>query len=217
MRKLAEQETADLVAASPLRPHFAVARGIAALFTPFVEVAVHDLVSDSLACIASPFSPRKVGDPSDLRESRFADDVDVLGPYEKVNYDGRLIKSISIVLRDDHLAPIGLMCINADVTEFDAVRRMLHGFLGAAESTDATIALFKDDWHERINRFIAAWTKEQATTVDRLDRAGRRALIEALFVSGGFEGKRAPEYVAAILGVSRATMYGELARLRTGA
>jgi predicted transcriptional regulator YheO len=192
MRKPAEHETADLVAASPLRPHFAVARGIAALFTPFVEVAVHDLASDSVVCIASPFSPRTIGDPSDLRGSRFADDVDVLGPYEKVNYNGRLIKSISIVLRDDHLKPVGLMCINADVTEFDAVRRMLQGFLGAAESTDETIALFKDDWHERINRFIAAWTKEQAITVDRLDRAGRRALIEALFVSGGFEGKRAP-------------------------
>lgn len=217
MRKLAEQQTADLIAASPLRPHFSVARGIAALFTPFVEVAVHDLASDSVVCIVSPFSPRKTGDPSDLRGSRFVDDVDVLGPYEKVNYDGRLIKSISIVLRDDHLKPVGLMCINADVTEFDAVRRTLQGFLGAAESTDETIALFKDDWHERINRFIAAWTKEQAITVDRLDRAGRRALIEALFVSGGFEGKRAPEYVAAILGVSRATLYGELARLRAGA
>jgi predicted transcriptional regulator YheO len=217
MHKRAEKPTADLVAASSLRPHFAVAQGIAALFTPFVEVAVHDLASDSVACVVNPFSPRKVGDPSDLKGSRFADDVDVLGPYEKVNFDGRLIKSISIVLRDAALRPIGLMCINADVTEFDAVRRMLHGFLGAAESTDSAIALFKEDWHERINRFIAAWTAEQATTIARLDRAGRRALIEALFVNGGFEGKRAPEYVAAILGISRATIYGELARLRTGA
>jgi predicted transcriptional regulator YheO len=217
MRKLATNDLATLNAASPLRPHFAVAQGIAALFTPFVEVAVHDLASDSVVCVANPFSPRKIGDPSDLRDSRFADGVDVLGPYDKVNYDGRLIKSISIVLRDDHLVPVGLLCINADVTEFDAVRRMLHGFLGRAESTDEAVSLFKDDWHERINRFIAAWTAEQATTVDRLDRAGRRALIEALFVSGGFEGKRAPEYVGAILGVSRATMYGELARLKAGA
>jgi predicted transcriptional regulator YheO len=51
--------------------------------------------------------------------------------------------------------------------------------------------------------------------VDRLDRAARRALIEDLHATGGFEGRRAPAYVATILGISRATVYNELARLKT--
>jgi predicted transcriptional regulator YheO len=73
---------------------------------------------------------------------------------------------------------------------------------------------FQDDWHERINRFIAAWTAKRATTIDRLDRNARRALIEALHASDAFVGRRATVYVAQVLGISRATMYNELARLK---
>jgi predicted transcriptional regulator YheO len=202
--------------APALRSYFPIVQGFAALFAPLVEVVLHDLVRDTVACIANPFSPREVGDPSHLSETEFSDTADVMGPYDKVNYDGRLIKAISILLRDGRAKPIGMLCINADVTEIDAVRRALQGFLGKAEPTEATIALFRDDWHEKINRFVAAWTAEHATTVARLDRNGRRALIEALYVNGGFEGGRAPTYVAAILGLSRATVYNELSRLKNG-
>jgi hypothetical protein len=94
-----------------------------------------------------------------------------------------------------------------------AIQRTVQGFLGFDGET-APDAAFRDDWHERINRFVAAWTAKQSTTLDRLDRSGRRALIEALHTSGGFEGRRSPAYVAQILGVSRATVYNELARLK---
>ena len=197
-----------------LRSFCAVADGLAALFAPFVEAVVHDLRTDTVVHVAHPFSPREPGDPSDLREVPFSADARVIGPYEKINFDGRRIKSVSVVVRDAGGKPIGMLCVNVDVTEFDSVRRMLHGFLGVTEMTRDVDALFFDDWHERINRFVAAWTKEHRTTVQRLDRDGRRALIEALFANGGFEGKRAPAYVASILGVSRATLYNELARLR---
>jgi predicted transcriptional regulator YheO len=39
-------------------------------------------------------------------------------------------------------------------------------------------------------------------------------LIDARHATGGFDGRRAPAYVASILGVSRATLYNELARLK---
>lgn len=198
-----------------LRAFFAVADGMAALFQPFVEVVVHDLHTDSVAYVVQPFSPREVGDPSDLRGSPLPPGTRVVGPYEKVNWDGRRIKSISVVLRDATDAPIGLLCMNADLTEFDAARRMLQGFLGMAEPVSPAQALFQDDWHEKVNRFVAAWTSERRITVDRLDRAARRALIEDLHATGGFEGRRAPAYVATILGISRATVYNELARLKT--
>lgn len=198
-----------------LQPYFAIADGLAALFRPFVEAVVHDLASDSVAYVVNPFSPREPGDPSDLREVSFAPEAKLVGPYEKTNWDGRRIKSISVVLRDEAGTPVGLLCVNADVTEFDAMRRMLQGFLGVAEPVAVAEAAFHDDWHEKINRFVAAWTMERATTLDRLDRAGRRALIEALHGNGGFEGRRAPAYVARMLGISRATVYNELARLKT--
>jgi predicted transcriptional regulator YheO len=217
MTPLRAQAAAAPAADNALSSYFPLVQGFAALFAPFVEVVLHDLARDIVACIANPFSPREIGDPSHLSETEFPPDAEVMGPYEKVNYDGRLIKAISILLRDTDGTPVGMMCINADVTEFDAVRRALQGFLGKTEPTDATVALFRDDWHEKINRFVAAWTAEHATTVARLDRGARRALIEALYINGAFEGGRAPAYVAAILGLSRATVYNELSRLKSGA
>jgi predicted transcriptional regulator YheO len=197
-----------------LLPYHAVADGIAALFSPFVEAVVHDLRTDSVVHVAHPFSPREPGDPSDLGDVEFAADTAVIGPYEKINWDGRRIKSVTVVLRDASRQAIGLLCVNTDVTEFDSVRRLLDVFVRTADGGAQPDDLFRNDWHERINRYIAAWTVERRTTLARLDRHQRRVLIEDLHRTGAFEGKRAPAYVAGLLGVSRATIYAELARLK---
>jgi len=193
---------------------FSVADALAALFSPWVEAVVHDLALDTVAHIANPFSPREAGDPSDLKEIHFAPDARVIGPYEKINWDGRRIRAISVVLRDAAAEPIGMLCVNADVTQFEIMRRTLQGFLGIAAESGAVETSFHDDWHEKINRFLASWTRQRATTLDRLDRQTRRELIGALYQAGGFEGRRSPAYVASVLGVSRATVYNELANLK---
>jgi predicted transcriptional regulator YheO len=200
-----------------LTPYFAVADAIAALMRPLVEAVVHDMASDSVAHVAGAFSPREPGDPSDLQEIEFAPGARVVGPYEKVNFDGRRIKSISVVLREPDGGAIGMLCVNADLTAFEGVQRLLQGLLWTGEAPSAAVSGFQHDWHERINRFVAAWIAERGVTLDRLDRAGRRELIAAIHAAGGFEGKRAAAYVARMLGVSRATVYNELATLRAAA
>ncbi|MGH8180786.1 MAG: helix-turn-helix transcriptional regulator [Steroidobacteraceae bacterium] len=198
---------------SSLATYFSVADALAALFSPWVEAVVHDLERDTVAHIANPFSPREAGDPSDLKEVHFAPDARVIGPYETITWDGRRIRAISVVLRDEASEPIGMLCVNADVTQFEVMRRTLQGLLGIAAQPGPDTS-FQDDWHERINRFLASWTQQRATTLDRLDRRSRRELIGALFQAGGFEGRRSPAYVASVLGVSRATVYNELATLK---
>ncbi|OZI66976.1 hypothetical protein CAL28_04510 [Bordetella genomosp. 11] len=198
----------------PLHPYHAVADALAALFCPFVEAVVHDIRTDRVTHVAHPFSPRAAGDPSDLGDVDFAPDTSVIGPYEKINWDGRRIKSVTAVLRDQGGHPIGLLCVNADVTEFEGVRRMLDGFLRTTDSAPSPDDLFRNDWHERINRYVATWTAQRDTIVARLNREQRRQLIEDLHRTGAFDGKHAPAYVAGVLGISRATVYAELARLR---
>lgn len=197
-----------------MRPYYVVADALAALFSPFVEAVVHDMRTNSVVYVAHPFSPRAAGDPSDLDEVDFAPDASVIGPYEKINWDGRRIKSVTAVLRDEQDRAIGLLCVNADVTEFDAVRRMLDGFLRVPDQRPRPDDLFRNDWHERLNRYVADWIAAHNTTVARLDREQRRSLIEDLYRTGAFEGKRAPAYVAGVLGISRATVYAELAALK---
>ncbi|MCA0356972.1 MAG: PAS domain-containing protein [Proteobacteria bacterium] len=208
------QDLPDHQAWTPsLEPHFAVAQGIAALFAPFVEVVVHDLASESVAHIANPMSRRAPGDPSQLDDVRFSADQHLIGPYEKTNWDGRRMKSISIVLREGDAA-IGLLCINIDVSAFDQVRRALDGFLGSPPRDENVRALFVHDWHERINGFVTQWCADRKLRISDIDRRDRRELIEGLQAMGAFEARRAPAYVARILGVSRATIYNELSALR---
>jgi D-arginine utilization repressor len=209
-------ELSDSQAFSPgLEAHFAVADGIALLFSPHVEVVIHDLATEEVAHIANPLSRRVPGDPSQLDDIGFDAALPVIGPYEKTNWDGRRMKCISIVLREQG-APIGLMCLNVDVSQFDLLRRALDGFLGAPARSDDVQALFVHDWHEKINQFIANWCAERSIQIGQIDKASRRELISALRSSGAMEQRRAPAYIARILGVSRATIYNELAALKQG-
>ncbi|WP_374595739.1 transcriptional regulator [Sphingosinicella sp.] len=208
----------DLTDADPwtpaLEPSFAIADGIALLFAPYVEVVVHDLGTEAIAYIANSQSRRTPGDPSQLDDLQFTPNQRVIGPYEKTNWDGRRMKCLSIVLRDGEAA-IGLLCINVDVSSFDQVRRALDSFLTAPQQDDDNVrALFVHDWHERINRFVTDWCSERNTFVGAIDRSSRRELIGALHSIGAFEARRAPAYVARILGVSRATVYNELSALK---
>jgi predicted transcriptional regulator YheO len=204
----------ELAGRSALASYIPIAEGIAALFAPFVEAVIHDLSANTIVHIANAVSPREVGDPSDLKDT-VAPGAAVIGPYERTNFDGRRLKSITIVLRQGNDEPIGLLCINTDVTAFESVRRTLQLFLGDVEPTEQVKAAFHDDWHERINRFVAAWIAEHRTTVERLSKDERREIIQALHEIRGFEGHRAASYVAKMLGVSRATIYNELVRIRS--
>ncbi len=109
-----------------------------------------------------------------------------------------------------------MLCINVDVSHFEAMRGLLDTFLRSpSQSTvDAAEPLLRADWHETLNRFIAAWTSERALDLRTLGRVDRQALIQAIHKSGGFDGRRSVPYVANLLGVSRATVYSQLAELK---
>ncbi len=199
---------------SPLRPYFPVADAVAALFAPYAEVAVHDLSTGKLAHVANPMSRRRVGDPSQLDDISIEGGVTVVGPYEKINWDGRRLKCISAVLPGDE-GPRGLMCINVDVSQFDEVRRALDGFLTLAAPKSDVQSLFLNDWREHVNAAIGEWTRENGVTVDALKREQRGALIAFLNARGAFNARNAHVYVARLLGVSRATLYSELSRVKS--
>ena len=196
--------------------HRALADAIAALFGPMVEVAVHDLDTDTLAYVVGAMSPREVGDPSDLRALGRPGRDGFIGPYEKTNWDGRRLKSVSVVLPGE---PAAMLCINADVSRFEALRDtletilrpeipVLHGEAGP---------LLRHDWHETLNRHVASWCKERGRDARNLDRDQRRALVRSIFEAGGFEAPRAVPYVASLLNLSRATIYNEIAAVRKSA
>ena len=167
-----------------------MADGLAALFHPHVEVVVHDLSTQTVAYIANNLSRRSLGDESALEDLRPAADESVIGPYEKVNWNGARIRSVSLVMRDEA------------------------GLLDRTDIRPPPDKLFKDDWQERINRFLQDWLAARGATLAGLGRAEKRALVAALYAEGAFTGRSAAPYVASLLGLSRATVFNILKPLR---
>jgi predicted transcriptional regulator YheO len=193
----------------------AAADAICALLAPHVEAVVHDLTQDRIVHIAGNFSRRNVGDPSlsevgDLKP--FAGDV--IGPYLKSNWDGRALRSMSAVHRDEAGVARFLLCINLDLSAFAAVRKALDALLTEPAGLLQAEALFPSDWRESVNAALTEFLAERRATLRGLDIAAQETLIARLDARGHFAVRGAAPYLADRLGCSRATLYKRLAAAR---
>lgn len=193
----------------------AVADAIATLFFPHAEVVLHDLRTQKVDYIANNLSKREIGDDSSL-EDMLSEDVSDrnIGPYEKLNWDGQKIRSLSTVLRDSEGRPLAVLCINLNISLFENAKAALDLFLSPSKLIPQPDSLFRDDWQERINTFLHAWMRERQLSLNLLTRDHKRELVLALHAEGAFKGKSASNYVANVLGMGRATVYKHLKELK---
>jgi predicted transcriptional regulator YheO len=196
-----------------IEPVEAIAETIARLLHPHAEIVLHDLVTRKIAKIWNPFSGRKPGEPSDL------DDIDpeleesnVVGPFEKASPKGARLKSISTILRDEIGHARAMLCINLDVSQFDAAAKLLESFGAAGETRPEW--MFRQDIREQINLQIAEYLKRRNATIGSIDQDGRLDLIAFLDKCGAFQARRAVDHIAAALRLSRTTVYVLLRQAR---
>jgi predicted transcriptional regulator YheO len=191
-----------------------VCDAIALLFHPYAEVVLHDLLTETVAYLSNSFSKREIGEPSLLHEIDFKPSDTIIGPYEKVNWDGRRIKSVSAVVRAGEKA-VGILCINVDVSHFHAVLNTLNALVSVPQTLEKPASLFKEDWHERINEYIQSWTQKRGLSVLELSRSQKQQLITDLAGDGAFGGRNAAAYISRVLGLGRATVYNYLRKTST--
>ncbi|CAM5563135.1 helix-turn-helix transcriptional regulator [Streptomyces avidinii] len=192
-----------------------VAQAVALLLGPYAEVVLHDPDTDRVLGIWNPMTSRGVGDPSLLGE---LDDLepsaqDVFGPYEKLLVDGRRLTSVSAVLRDPQGRPSAVLCINLDRTPLEQAAAVLSAF--GAPTVQRPEPLFEQDWSERIQHIIGSYVRETGRPVERMTRQDRLAVLGRLEEARVFAVRRAAPVVAGALRVSRSTVYGLLAELRS--
>ncbi len=194
---------------SQLDPFKPIAEAISLLLAPHGEVVIHNLKTGKIAAIFNNFSKRKVGDDSLLDEmGDISQAEDVFPPYFKDNWDGRKTKSVSVVLRGDHDKPIGLLCINLDISKWEQMHHFIRDFIES--KVEKPEVLFKNDWREKINIYVLNYLKERGLRFESLDRGEKQKLLLALQKEGAFETKNAASYVAQVLQISRATVYNYL-------
>jgi len=191
------------------------ADGIAALFFPYAEVVVHDLATQTIAHIANNLSQREVGDASALDNAEFGRDELVVGPYEKRNWDGGMMRCVSVVIRDERQNPIGVACINLNISVFKQASAALELLVTGTRVMLQPEVLFRDDWQQRINTFIHKWLEDRQLGLVGLTRQQRTLMVEELHAHGAFGGRSAAAYVARVLGMGRATIFKHLKELRS--
>lgn len=192
-----------------------IADCIATLFFPHAEVILHDLQTQTVAHIANNLSKRKLGDDSALEELTGAlESLDSFGPYEKLNWNGQKLRSISTVLKDDEGKAFAVLCINLNFALLESARDALNSFFQAGRILPQPEALFRDDWQERINTFLHSWLNAQQLSLTTLSMKHKRALVRALFAEGAFAGRSSADYVANVLSMGRATVYKYVRELR---
>lgn len=193
-----------------IKAMLSTAEAIQRLLHPYAEVVIHDIKKNQIAAIYHPFSKRRVGDPSLLTQEEMSTLENCIGPYEKINWDGKKLKSVSSIIRDDKGDAVGMLCINLDISKLEKINDLVSGFISIDQLTAPPAPLFKDDWQEKINQSVHAYLNEHHLTLELLNRTEKKELIEHLHKIGAFTAKNAAFYIAQVIGVSRATIYNYL-------
>jgi len=178
-----------------------VAGAITALFSPHVEVALHDLTSGRIVRLWNPISRRRAGDESLIEPEFRAAGGELFGPYEQVDVRGHRTTSVSVPVEEGRM----LLCINFDRSALDGAIGVLMSL--AAARVEQPSALFARDWRARINESISDWCKSRGLVARDLNKGSRADLVKHLDKEGVFDTRNAAAHVAAALGVSRATVY----------
>ncbi len=197
-----------------------LAENLSALLGPSAEVVIHDLddLQHSIVCIAGDVTHRQPGQPMTtvgLEALRRGTEISSLqGSYRSVLPDGRVLKCSSTFLRNAAGRSAVALCVNIDVTQWHQAADLLMDFASVGA---------RDDLHEEyvhsVPDMIATMVNGALDTMgkhpDHMDGAERLEVVRALDDRGVFLIKGAAGYVSKMLGVSRATLYNYLQRIRT--
>ena len=185
------------------------------LFHPFVEAAVHDLEQGKVVAIYHNISQREIGESSPLKELKInvKDFPDYFSPYYKQNWDGRPLKCTSITLRNKKGNPVGLICINVDVSVFQDSYKLLEAFLKTKGGAENPIEIFGSECEEQAEKVIQQYLDEKRLALSHLNRDQKKELVQQLYRKGIFNFKNAAPFIAQKLNTSRASIYNHIKQI----
>ncbi|HEY9053758.1 MAG TPA: PAS domain-containing protein [Rectinemataceae bacterium] len=202
-----------------MRRHEAIADLIAATFGSGCEVVVNsfeDLSRSVIKIVNGDVTGRTLGSPITeygLRLMAEADSMgsDFIGPSYSRSRSGRLLKSSSLVIRNDRREAIGLLCINFDIDQ--PLSRILEEFSPSAESLKASDSA-APDLGSLVGQAVAEEILRLANVSGLSSADKNRRLVGELEKKGLFSIKGAVESVAGELGLTKHTVYKYLRELR---
>ncbi|OAN14332.1 hypothetical protein A3K86_12200 [Photobacterium jeanii] len=205
-----------------LNATFNIVDGIAAMYGKHTEVVLHSLDIDnpSIIKIANRHvTDRDIGAPiTNLALEKLKSGADVSEPYFSRCSKGKLIRSVTTIIRNDIGKAIGLLCINTDM---DAP---IHSFLGSMLPNNNTISTpatspetFAKSPDEMLNDSIERIKNATIENTAIPTSKRNRVIVEQLYDNGVFSIKDSIVITATALDVSRDTVYRYLRELKNEA
>lgn len=127
--------------------------------------------------------------------------------------DGRVVKSSTMPLRDEHGQLIGALCVNIDVTALRQASDILSALAGVAP-VELPATTFTNDFDDVVDAVVRAEELARGKPFSSLSRAERLSLISVLDKRGVFAVRNAVPRVSGRLGMSRSGLCADLAECR---
>ena len=187
-----------------------------------IEFILHDLSKPeaSVVFVVGNVTGRQLGAPATntlIRAlSQYGDEAEDMISYPSISRDGKVLKSSTIFIRNDSGKVIGCLCVNFDVTEFNAVTALIGELIATASpyqqnTHDEIFAQGINEVVEDVIRYEIGRTKQSPASMSKGDKVD---IIRSLDKKGIFDVKGSPEMVAGMLGTSVFTIYNYLKEAR---
>jgi predicted transcriptional regulator YheO len=187
---------------------------IAEMFSPYLEVIVHDLTNPNQSIIAifnSHITGRKIGDgTSDIGYKKLSNKLpDKIVNYSNKSPSGVDLKSSSLTIRNDDNEIIGSMGFNFDLSTFVNIKEFIDLFSKSVEMEELPkIEEFfmwniKIEIQQAINKYFTM-NKLQGKVLNREDKL---KVISYMKDKGYFSKKGAKTTISELLAISRPTLY----------
>ena len=207
---------------------YPVIDGLGESLGPDYEFVLHDLgrpKESVVRVVNGHVTGRKVGHAirdlvlTVLRSKKF--NQDRLVNYLTKTSEGKMIKSTTILLRDDTGTTIGALCVNMDMGKFLMVKNELDEICKttdleelAHQSTDETDEV-SEDVIQILRQIIRKTISNFVIPVASMTKEDKIEIVRFLDEKGVFLIKGAVDYLSNELNVSRYTVYNYLEEVRT--
>lgn len=217
-----EPKSADVHSMAELVPLLRpIMAAIAAAVGPHCEVVLHDVsgqdVDHTIAAIENGHvTGRAVSGPSTnlgLEVLRQSEGHDEYG-YRARTRDGRELRCSSVYFRDTQGQLIGILCVNVDITPWQAAHHALERLLEVGAEAPEREEVFASDIADVLDKLIETAIRATGKPVALMDRDDKVRVLRFLDAKGAFLIKRAVDRVARRLSVSRVTAYNYLDQIR---
>ncbi len=215
-----------------LEPYYKMVEFLGAALGENVEIALHDLTSEEREVVAlanKHISGREIGAKlSNLSlhylETKQYEKKDYVVNYKTAGPDGKLLKSATYFIKEEGNAfPIGMLCINVNISDYEYIQSTLKRILGIKENKDVEykmenpIEILSSPLDEMVDIYIKECLEQMGFPsyflVERLNVDEKIKVVKYLQEKGTFKVKGAIVLVAEKLAVSEPTIYRYLKKM----